>query len=604
MAVCESCNSLVGRADGKLQDYGKVADLVQTDSALQLGLRGRYQGNPFEIVGHAQIEHSAGGVWDEWYLSFREGKHWAWLAESQGQLHLTVQRDLPSNVELPALDELRVDVPVMLPRIGTMKVIETGTGVFRAARGEMPYVPKPGEPLVFADLSGAGSKFATLDYSDESPVLYAGNRVTYEKLGLSGAASRDQSERRVSAVQVNCTQCGGPLELKTPDSTLRVVCPYCGAIHDADHGKLEYLKALKTRVEPLIPLGSVGKFPGTLTWKQEPGEIEFTVIGFLQRFMVYAGQRYYWHEYLLYSPRQPFHWLISSEGHWTLSYPVPAGDVMQLARSARYDGRYLRLFSRCTAEVSFVSGEFYWKVARGEEARCNDFVSAPYLLSREKSSNNEPGEQPGEEINYTFGRYIPVSDVESTFGLEKSLPSPRGIAPNQPFPYKGIYKSAALLFAIALLVIALGVAFSPNETVIRETFTVPRNNAAAHFAKAPFELAGYRNVRVSVSGTPWVYVDGQLFNESTKAVTEFGVPSGRSVYLSALPAGKYTLRVRGHWEQSSTNNASFTVTVRQGVFRAGYVVALLIGLGLIPAGVAAYHLAFESMRWSESDFAG
>ena len=76
VVVCESCSSIVGRGDGRLETYGKVADLVQTDSPLQVGVEGRIKGVPFEITGRTQLRHAGGGVWDEWYLSVRGGDRW------------------------------------------------------------------------------------------------------------------------------------------------------------------------------------------------------------------------------------------------------------------------------------------------------------------------------------------------------------------------------------------------------------------------------------------------------------------------------------------------------------------------------------------------
>jgi len=72
VVVCGHCQSLVGRADGRIEDYGKVAELVEIDSPLKVGLRGRYKGVVFEVTGRTQLEHSAGGTWNEWYLAFRD----------------------------------------------------------------------------------------------------------------------------------------------------------------------------------------------------------------------------------------------------------------------------------------------------------------------------------------------------------------------------------------------------------------------------------------------------------------------------------------------------------------------------------------------------
>ena len=43
VVVCEFCHSVVARGDRKLEDLGKVAALVETNSPLDLGYRGVYQ---------------------------------------------------------------------------------------------------------------------------------------------------------------------------------------------------------------------------------------------------------------------------------------------------------------------------------------------------------------------------------------------------------------------------------------------------------------------------------------------------------------------------------------------------------------------------------
>ena len=43
VAVCEYCQSLVARTDRGLEDYGKVADLVDSKSPLSLSIEGTYK---------------------------------------------------------------------------------------------------------------------------------------------------------------------------------------------------------------------------------------------------------------------------------------------------------------------------------------------------------------------------------------------------------------------------------------------------------------------------------------------------------------------------------------------------------------------------------
>ena len=116
-----SCSSAVGRADGKLENLGKVADLVQTDTPLKVGLRGKFKGVPFEITGRSQIKHSAGGVWDEWYVAFRGGQRWGWLAEAQGRMYLTFEHPLPKGHEIPPLADLDIEDKISIPKTGVLK---------------------------------------------------------------------------------------------------------------------------------------------------------------------------------------------------------------------------------------------------------------------------------------------------------------------------------------------------------------------------------------------------------------------------------------------------------------------------------------------------
>src|ERR671937_2166565 len=111
VVVCESCNSVVARTDRGVEDVGKVADVVESGSPLEVGLRGVYLGVAFELTGRAQLGHAAGGFWDEWYAAFSDGR-WGWLAEAQGRFYLTFQISTPP--DLPNFDDLRLGQEVVV----------------------------------------------------------------------------------------------------------------------------------------------------------------------------------------------------------------------------------------------------------------------------------------------------------------------------------------------------------------------------------------------------------------------------------------------------------------------------------------------------------
>src|SRR6202521_2148646 len=100
VVVCEFCQSVVARTDRALEDLGKVAELVDTGSPLDVGLKGKHHGVGFELTGRAQLGHEAGGVWDEWYAAFADGR-WGWLAEAQGRFYFTFQQRPPGSGGAP-----------------------------------------------------------------------------------------------------------------------------------------------------------------------------------------------------------------------------------------------------------------------------------------------------------------------------------------------------------------------------------------------------------------------------------------------------------------------------------------------------------------------
>src|ERR671916_1820382 len=103
VVVCEFCRSVVARTDRGVEDLGKVADVVESGSPLEVGLRGVYLGVAFELTGRAQLQHAAGGLWDEWYAAFADGR-WGWLAEAQGRFYMNFQA--PPSVRVPPFEQL------------------------------------------------------------------------------------------------------------------------------------------------------------------------------------------------------------------------------------------------------------------------------------------------------------------------------------------------------------------------------------------------------------------------------------------------------------------------------------------------------------------
>lgn len=623
VVICNYCRSAVARTDRDLRDLGKVAELVETGSPLDIGLRGKWRDIPFELTGRAQLGHEMGGQWDEWYATFSNG--WlGWLAEAQGRFYLTFQRPIPEQVQLPSFDQLQLGQTVPgLPWPTPLMVAETGRAKALGAKGEIPYLLTPGETYDYADLSGPNGSFGTLDYNETPPLVFLGEEVTLAGLELTSARAPEREHRQVDAAHLSCPNCGGALELRAPDKTERVTCPNCNSLLDVNQGQLSFLKALaEPTFQPVIPIGATGDLP----------EGKMTVIGAMSRSVTIEGTQYFWSEYLLYNPQIGFRWLVHSDEHWNYVQAVPPGEVVEVARSAKFRGKNYKIFQDAPAKVECVLGEFYWKVEAGEAVRGVDYVSPPYILSKEVSTSYVPDSTNPEhhratgEINWSLGTYVTPTQIEKSFGVS-GLTRPAGVAPNQPYLHKWIYKYWIILVLAGLLVsfLVFITSGSSNEVFSRSVTLQPLSNADGTqvFFSEPFELAGRRNIRIigeSPVQNTWVYLEADLINEETGVVQSlpieisyyYGVDEGESwteggqkdsTDTSSLPGGKYVLRLEGQWEKWQ-QPATVSVRILQNVTTGFKLLLLLIVLSIVPIIMGIYHINFERRRWAESMFGG
>ncbi|HEX6284749.1 MAG TPA: DUF4178 domain-containing protein, partial [Pyrinomonadaceae bacterium] len=471
---------------------------------------------------------------------------------------------------------------------------------------------------------GTNRSFGTLDYNQTPPLVFLGQEVTLAELGITATRAPEREERRVGAAHLSCPNCAGPLELRAPDKTERVTCPNCNSLLDVNQGQLQYLKTLEPpSFQPLIPIGSTGEVP----------EGKMTVIGAMQRSVTIEGEQYFWSEYLLYNPQIGFRWLVHSDNHWNYVRAIPPGEVTESAKFANYRGKNYKIFQDAQAQVESVLGEFYWKVEAGEQVRGLDYVAPPYMLSKEVSTVyiSDPEDAAKQrratgEINWSLGTYITVPQIEKAFSV-KDLPRPSNIAPNQPYEHKWIYKYWIALIALLLFVgMATFVISGSSKEVFSQTVTLPplanADGTQVYFSE-PFELDGRRNIRI-VGEAPvqntWVYLEGDLINEETGVVQSFpieisyyqGVEDGESwseggqsdsAYTSAMPAGRYVLRLEGQWERWQ-QPARVSVKIEQNVTRGFNLLLALIVLSIAPIAMLIYQISFEHRRWSESMFHG
>lgn len=595
-----------------MDDLGKVAEIADSQSPLKLGLTGDFRGHKFELTGRAQNRHELGGVWDEWYATFSNG--WVgWLAEAQGKFYMTFYQPLPEGRRVPDFNSLQLGQPVAeIPSQTPLMVTEKGSATSVAADGEIPYKLTPNEKSDYADLSGAGDAFATIDYSMNPPWVFVGQQVTLDEIGLGNAKPAEREAARVNSAAMGCPNCGGPLTLAAPDKAERVTCPFCNSLLDVNQGNLTFLKALKPSPSPhdfILPISAEGTFENV---KQK-------IIGAVVRSVTVEGIKYYWHEYLLYNPRIGFRWLIHSDNHWNYVQPVNPAEVTvnEVGKpTAVFNGTTFKIFQDAGAVVEYVKGEFYWRVSQGEAVRAVDYVNAPLMLSMERGTN---------EINWSLGSYKTNKEIEETFGVT-NLPKPWSVAPNQPFT-GGFYYTYGLIPLLLLFIVAvfmLPLTGTKSTVLSQDIVLPPMTNAttAQTIFSQQFELKGNRNVRVTAN-TPgidnsWVELDADLVNDQNSDVES--VPINIEYYqgsdsdgawtegskeqdatLSSIAGGKYTLRLAGSWGNWQ-QPLPLKVKIEQNVVRGVNFCCAFVVLLIIPLLAIFRKLTFESKRWSESMF--
>jgi hypothetical protein len=284
-----------------------------------------------------------------------------------------------------------------------------------------------------------------------------------------------------------------------------------------------------------------------------------------------------------------------------------------------YEGVEYKLFQDAQARVTYVVGEFYWKVAVGERVNSVDWIRPPFGISKEMTTSG------AQEIAYSHARYLTRKEIEEAFHVE-GLNRPVGVGPMQPYTGPKLLGAWLAMFAL-LLVVAMGLGVVlPDRLVLRKTFDLAAeppvaggpDNGRVAFSE-PFELSGNYNVAVKAKASldnTWVFIAGDLVDDSTGGLYSFelpleyysGVDQGESwsegsragtKYLARPDKGRYTLRLETQWE-AGKQPPPVTIEVREGVFRVPYFILALLAISILPLLSVIRQFSFEKERWKDS----
>jgi hypothetical protein len=416
------------------------------------------------------------------------------------------------------------------------------------------------------------------------------------------------------AVGLNCPGCGSAMTLRTFSNAVNVVCPSCGSVLDATDPKLQILQESHARekVQPLIPLGTRGKWKGTT----------YEVVGFQRRTIRVDSTDYHWFEYLLFNPYAGYRYLTEYEGHWndvTVCQAIPKPVSSMSKPTLVIDDRTFKHFQTAQAKTTYILGEFPWQVRVNDLVRAKDYISPPFMLS---------GETTDQETTWSVGEYTSGKDIWQAFKLPGSAPTPSGVFANQPSPFgekpKSFWSNAALFVSLALVILFAAYVTAANKQIFVGDYSYSQKPAQeASFVTPVFEVPGHTsNVELKINtdlDNSWTYFSFALINEQTGEAYDFGREVsyyyGRdsdgswtegartnTAVIPTVPPGHYYLRVEPEMS-SSAAPVHYSLEVNRDVPSVSFFFIAALLLLVPPVFMTARAYRFEFRRWQESDYA-
>ena len=178
--TCGFCKSVLVRNDKDLTKVGVVGEWPIDASPIQLGVRGSYKGEAFEVVGRILYQYEL-GQWNEWHISL--GGKSAWLSDAQ--LEYAVSRVWPNKQKWPDPDEAKPGQSVNIDNQQYF-VTSKNKAMYVGVEGDLPFEYYDKGWLRYLDLRSTDARFATIDYSEETPLVFVGEFAEFDDLKMTG----------------------------------------------------------------------------------------------------------------------------------------------------------------------------------------------------------------------------------------------------------------------------------------------------------------------------------------------------------------------------------------------------------------------------------
>ncbi|MBI3369006.1 MAG: DUF4178 domain-containing protein [Burkholderiales bacterium] len=462
-AICGFCRSTLLRDGESLKRIGVSAELFDDHSPLQLGAAGKHQGVAFTLVGRQQLGDDS-ARWNEWHLLFDasdgSGFRSGWLSEDNGA-HVIAFDAALQGVAPPATDWHAGEKRLVSGSVWDVASVVQARVL--AAEGELPQPPRlDGPPFTIVDLRNANDEVGTLDWRDPARVGWSvGRSVRLDELALTGL--REASEKTLSGRGIECQSCGAslPVSLSTTQS---IVCGQCKAVVDLSQGvggELAHYAQDNVGAEPQIALGSRAK----IQFGARSKAVDWQVVGYVERQEVDLADgddASAWREYLLYNANEGFVFLVDADDGWSYARPI-TGVPQVRGEQASYQGTTYKQLYSYTGAVTYVLGEFYWRLERGERTVNTDYAAGRMRLNREQTAS---------ERTWSAGQTMEAKDVAMLFGLQgdqakglarDALPTSRGAG-------RGVLFWAITVMLVLIVLLLVAKCSGDDCSALRETY--------------------------------------------------------------------------------------------------------------------------------------
>jgi len=429
---------------------------------------------------------------------------------------------------------------------------------------------------------------------------------------------------------VNCPNCGGTVDIRVAGTTVSVVCSHCGSTLDATSPDLQVIaKADSALRRPQIALGKRGALRGT-TWE---------TVGYVER----SDGEVEWAEYLLFNPYEGYAFLVDDGRRFSLGRLLDRLPASHWGIGLQQGGQtFTRFGDPYPVRVTFVVGEFYWRVAVGETVEETDYVTPGTMLACEDYAG---------ERTWTRLDMLDWGEAEAAFGIANRRRNYDRPAPHEPSPFKPKLFEAwviGIIAAVTLFVIS-GMAGSQQRIASTTTDAVLDGPEKTLVIKGVVLPPGRSRVEIDAEASSldnsWVDLDYSLTDQKTQdSIDSYGTAEFYSgtdsdgawsegdrrptTDFSSIPGGTYDLVVTlsahkwngagsssstpvsdtslmgghgfadGGWGASPTGGVTVPVTVtvdRGGLFGGNIILGLLLIL-IWPIIVLFRHLGFEKRR--------